>query len=124
MCSKQRDVSDEDLGIRAFQIKKAKAVERAVQLIRHGLGQSWSELTAEEIEELEWVLGELWAYVARADWDSLHFGRLTLRDIIKILTLGSQLRRHARGDIEILHEVQAVIAAETPYQETFEDQTQ
>ena len=37
MCSKQRDVSDEDLGIRAFQIKKAKAVERAVQLIRHGL---------------------------------------------------------------------------------------
>ena len=122
MCSQQRDVSDEDLGIRASQIKKAKAVERAIQLIRHALGPSWSELTAEEIEELEWVLGELWAYVARADWDGLHFGRLTLRDVIKIMTLGSQLRRHARGDIEILHEVQAIIVAETPYKETFEDE--
>ena len=108
-------MTDEDLGIRAFQIKKAKAVERAIELMRHGLGQVGASLTADEIEELEWVLGELWAYVARADWDSLHFGRLTLRDIIKMLTLGSQLRRHARGDIEILHEVQAIVVAETPY---------
>jgi len=116
------DVSDEDLGIRAFQIKRAKAVERAIQLIRHGLGPSWSELNGEEIEELEWCLGELWAYVARHDWDELHFGKLTMRDIIKILTLGSQMRRHARNNIEILREVQAIIVAETPYHESFSDE--
>ncbi len=116
------DVSDEDLGIRAFQIKRAKAVERAVQLIRHGLGPSWSDLNGEEIEELEWVLGELWAYVARHDWDGLHFGKLTMSDIIKILTLGSQMRRHARNNIEILREVQAIIVAETPYRESFSDE--
>jgi hypothetical protein len=117
MYDKHPDVTDEDLGIRAFQIKRAKAVERSVQLIRHGLAGSWAELTTEEIEELEWVLGELWAYVARAHWDELHFGRITMRDIVKILTLGSQMRRHARGNIEILREVDEIITAERPYYE-------
>ena len=114
MYNQKPDVTDEDLGIRAFKVKKAKAVERAVQLIRHGLGASWSELTGDEIEELEWVLGELWAYVARAKWDDLHFGRVTIRDIVKILTLGSQMRRHARNNIEILREVEAILVAVAP----------
>jgi len=118
MYDRHPDVNDEDLGIRAFQIKRAKAVERAVQLVRHGLGPQWSELTAEEIEELEWLLGELWAYVARAHWDDLHFGRLTMRDIIKLLTLGSQMRRHARGNVDILHDIDAIISSAQPYTET------
>ena len=113
MYDKHPDVTDEDIGIRAFQIKRAKAVERAVQLIRHGLGGTWSELTGDEIEELEWVLGELWAYVARGHWDDLRFGQITTRDVIKILTLGSQLRRHARNSIEILREVDAIVMAES-----------
>jgi hypothetical protein len=113
MYDKHPDVTDEDLGIRAFQIKKAKAVERAIQLIRHGLADTWKELTGDEIEELEWVLGELWAYVARTHWDELRFGHVTLRDVIKILTLGSQMRRHARGSIEILREVDAIVMAES-----------
>ena len=109
MFKNNSDVNDENLGMRAFKVKRAKAVERAIQLIRHELGAQWAELTGEEIDELEWVLGELWAYVARADWDDLRFGRLTIRDIIRILTLGSQIRRHARNNIEILKEVNVVI---------------
>lgn len=108
------DVTDEDIGIRAFQIKKAKAVERAVDRIRHSMGPSWSELTSEEIEEFEWVLGELWAYAARSQWDQLQFGKLTMREVIKILTLGSQLRRHARNSIDILREVEAVVVGAAP----------
>ena len=111
MYDKHPDVTDEDLGIRAFQIKKAKAVERAIQLVRHNLGKGWTDLTADEIEEFEWVLGEVWAYVARAHWEELRFGQLTLRDVIKILTLGSQLRRHARDNVDILREVDAIIQA-------------
>jgi hypothetical protein len=114
MYDRHPDVSDEDLGIRAFQVKKAKAVERAIERMRHGLGESWKQLTENEIEELEWILGELWAYVARANWEQLAFGRLTMSDVIKILTLGSQLRRHARASIDILHEVEAVVRAESP----------
>jgi hypothetical protein len=118
------EVNDEDLGIRAFKVKRAKAVERATQLVRHGLGPSWGELTGEEIEEFEWVLGELWAYVSRQKWDDLHFGLLTMRDVIKILTLSSQLRRHARGSIEILRDIEAIILAATPYVMPEEEQPQ
>jgi hypothetical protein len=118
MNSQRPDVSDEDLGIRAFKLQKVKAVERAVQHIRHGLRATWSELTSEEIEELEWVLGEVWTYVARREWNDMPFGRLTMRGVIKILTLGSQLRRHARNDIEILREVRAVINGGVPDEET------
>lgn len=107
------DVSDEDLGIRAFQLKRAKAVERSIERIRHGLGESWKDLTEAEIEELEWALGELWSYVPRAEWENLLFGRLTMADIIKLLTLGSQLRRRSRPSVEILREMEAIVRAQT-----------
>jgi len=114
MFDRHPDVTDEDIGIRAFKVKKAKAVERAIERMRHGLGEQWRNLNDSEIEELEWVLGELWAYVARANWEELAFGHLTMSEVINILTLGSQLRRHARNSIEILREVDAVIRKEAP----------
>ena len=124
MCAmyERPEIHDEELGIRAFQIKRAKAVERAVQRIRHGMADRWKDLTEAEIEELEWVLGELWAYLSHAVWDELHFGLLDLRDVVKILTLGSQLRRHARSSIEILREVETVIMAKKPYVESDEEE--
>lgn len=114
MYERHPDVTDEDIGIRAFQIKKAKAVERAVERLRRGLGDGWKDLTSEEIDELEWVYGELWAYLARDEWDQLAFGHLTTSDVIKTLTLGSQMRRHARSSIDVLREVEALIRAKGP----------
>lgn len=112
MYDRTPNVSDEDLGIRAFKVKRAKAVERAIERVRQGVGPAWRDLNDSEIEELEWILGELWAYAARADWDRLAFGRLTMSNIIQILTLGSQLRRHARNSVEILREVDAIVRQE------------
>ncbi|MDZ4065015.1 MAG: hypothetical protein U1E22_10165, partial [Coriobacteriia bacterium] len=85
------DVTDEDIGMRTFQIRKAKAVERAAERLRQGLKTSWQELTTHEIEELEWVLGELWAYIARDDWEHLRFGLLSMHDIRVILGFGREL---------------------------------
>lgn len=113
MYDRHQDVTDEDLGIRAFQIKRAKAVERAVDRIRQAMGPSWKDLNDAEIEELEWILGELWSYVVRADWDDLRFGHLTMGDIIKMLTMGSQLRRHARPSIEVLREVEELVRSKS-----------
>ena len=112
MYDRHADVSDEDLGIRAFHVKRAKAVERAIDRLRQGLGPAWRDLTEDEIEELEWVLGELWSYAARAEWDELHFGRLTMGDVVKMLTLGSQMRRHARPSMEVLREIEALVKVE------------
>lgn len=115
MYEHQRQVDQENIGIRAFKVKQAKAVERAVDRLRHGLGDSWSGLTPDEIEELEWLFGELWAYVARTEWDDLQFGHLGMGDVVRLLTLGSQLRRHARSSIEILRDAEELILAKSPF---------
>jgi len=120
MYDRHPDITDEEVGIRAFQIKRAKAVERAVERLRHSLGPQWKDLRSDEIEELEWIFGELWAYIARAEWDELHFGNLTMSDVIRILTLGSQMRRHARPSIEILQDVEVIVRKEEVAEEESE----
>jgi len=109
MYERRRELSDEDIGIRAFKIRRAKAVEHAIERIRRSLGDGWQHLNPEEVEELEWILGELWAYIARDDWDELRFSRLSMQEVIRILMYGSQLRRDARNSIDILRDVAAVV---------------
>jgi len=109
--SKRPDVSDEDIGIRTVKIRQARAVEREIQRIRHGLGAEWSSFTEREIEELEWILGEMWSYVSHAEWDDLHFGRLSSGEVVKLLGYGSELRRHSRGAVEVLTDAAALVAS-------------
>jgi hypothetical protein len=109
--NKRPDVTDEDIGMRTFQIKKARAVERATERMRAGLKEDWAKLTTQEIEELEWILGELWAYVARAEWMDLHFGRLTMHDTRTILKYGRELRKHTRNAVDVLNDVADVVRA-------------
>jgi hypothetical protein len=111
MGSQRPDVTDEDLGMRTFQIQKAKAVERAVERLRAGLKSEWASLDTHEIEELEWMLGELWAYVARAEWQDLHFGLLSMRDVRSILKNGRDLRKHTRNAVDILTDVAELVHA-------------
>lgn len=109
MSTQRPDVSDEDIGMRTFQIRKAKAVERAVERLRHGLGREWASLTEREIEDLEWLLGEMWAYMSRNDWENMHFGNLRNSDVIKLLGYSSELRRHSRPDADIMHDAATVV---------------
>lgn len=112
MYQRQPDVSDEDIGIRAFKVKRAKSVERAIERLRAGLGPSWRDLNDEEIEELEWMLGELWAFVTRPQWEAMRFGHMSMGDVVRMLTLGSQLRRHARPSTEILADAHALVESD------------
>ena len=107
--SQRPEVTDEDLGMRQFHLRKAKATERAVERIRHGLKAEWPQLSNEEIEELEWILGELWAYVARGQWDDLRFGHLAMHDLRRILLLGRELRKHSRNAVDVLNDVAQVV---------------
>jgi hypothetical protein len=111
MMNNRPDVTDEDIGMRTFQIKKARAVERAIERLRSGLKSDWPELTTHEIEELEWILGELWAYAARDEWQDLRFGNLSMHDVRTILKYGRELRKHSRNAVDILNDVAAVVRA-------------
>lgn len=97
--------------MRTLELRKAQAVERAVDRIRAALGTEWASLTDEEITQLEWVLGELWAYVTRTDWDALHFGRLRMHNVWRILVFGRELRVRSRSTVDILHDVVRIVQA-------------
>ena len=113
MSTQKPDVNDEDIGMRTFQIRKSKAVERAIDHLRHGLGPEWNSFTEREVEELEWLFGEVWAYVRRAQWDELRFGSVSSGDAVKLLGLATELRRHSRSDVEILNEARSLIHSES-----------
>jgi hypothetical protein len=111
MTSQRPDVTDEDLGIRTHKLRQAQAVQREMERVRHGLKREWASLTDREIEEFEWVLGELWAYASRDEWSALRFGHLQMIDVRKMLLFGRELRRHTRNAVDILNDVREVVAA-------------
>jgi hypothetical protein len=111
MGNQHPDVTDEEIGMRTFQIRKARAVERAQERMRQGLKLEWSSLTMAEVEALGWVLGELWAYVARADWEDLHFGKLTIDEVRIILDHAREIANHTRNTVDVLHDIHELVKA-------------
>ncbi|MHB1341224.1 MAG: hypothetical protein ACYC77_00270 [Coriobacteriia bacterium] len=105
------DVSDEDIGMRAFQIRKEKAVERSLERLRQGLKTSWGLFTQHDIADLSWIFGELWAFEKRLDWEDLHFSKLTAEDVQAIIGMGRTLQENAHNSVETLERVGDIIRA-------------
>ncbi len=105
------DITDEEIGMRTFQLRKARAVERATDRMRQGLGSGWALLSPEEIEALRYVLGELWAYIAHSEWDDLRFSTLDMADVRQILAYARDLVEHERNGVEVLKDVHALIVS-------------
>ena len=105
------DVTDEEIGMRTFQIRKARAVERAMERMRQGLKSEWSSAHAwARSRRSGWVLGEMWAYVARAEWEDLHFSKLTIiRRPQHPRCTRARSRNHTRGSVDVLHDVDALV---------------
>lgn len=111
MDSKKPDITDEDIGMRTFQIRKAKAVERATERLRQGNRNSWSLFTQRDLADLSWMLGELWAYESREDWDNLHFSKLTPDDVLEIVAIARELQADSHNTVDALKRVGAIVRA-------------
>jgi hypothetical protein len=111
MRSGKSDVTGEELGMRTFQLRKSRAVERAMERLRQGMGPEYASLSTGEIQMLGWVFGELWAYDSREDWNDLHFSHLDAEDVRAIIGYGREITDHSRNSVEILADVRAVIVA-------------
>jgi hypothetical protein len=105
------DVSDEDIGMRAFQLRKEKAVERSIERLRQGLKTSWSFFETKELDDFRWIIGELWAFEKRADWEDLHFSKLNVDDVRAIVGYAQQLRADAHNTVETLERVGDIVRA-------------
>jgi hypothetical protein len=109
MNNQRPEVTDEEIGMRTFQIRKAQAIERATERLRQGLGREWGKFTGPEIEAIGYVLGELWAYIAHTEWDDLKFSTLSITDVRRILNFARELVNHKRNSVDVLQDVHALI---------------
>lgn len=113
MSNQRPDVTDEEIGMRAFQIRKGRAVERAMDRLREGLRKEWAQFTMNEVEAIGWVLGELWAYKARDEWEELHFSKLSVADVRNILVFAREITDHERNSVDVLNDLYDLIVAKS-----------
>jgi hypothetical protein len=118
--SRRYDIDDEDIGIRAFQLRKERAVERAIERIRHGLDKDWSKLTEPEIETLEWSLGEAWAMMSFADWERIGFSFMDLKTAKDIINIGTQVLAHKKMGTQAFEEIHKILTSLAPKEEEAE----
>jgi hypothetical protein len=88
-------IDGDELGRRIFLIEKEKAVESAIEKMRHTLGGDWDLFREGDYEALKEVLGEAWTSIERPRWKAFQFSRLT------------RARRHITDDT--LRAVEAVL---------------
>lgn len=111
MSTNRPDYNDEDIGRRAFQIRKERAIERTLDRVRQGLKSSWGMFTHKDVEDLGWMIGELWAFEKRADWEEMHFGKLSPEEVFEIVQTARALRENPHDTVETLERVGDIVRA-------------
>jgi hypothetical protein len=85
-------VTDDERGRRIFQIHKERAVETAVTKIRQNLGSDWDAFSQQDIQTLNYILGEAWVSIERSVWEQSAFTRLTRNDLETIIRIGNEVK--------------------------------
>jgi hypothetical protein len=101
--------SEDTLGRRRFQLLREKAVENAIEKIRHAPAAGWPLFSCADYLRLREILGELWIHLAREKWDRYSFSSLTCDDIHAILRLGSS-GPGSTFSAETLEEMDAILS--------------
>lgn len=94
MSTQKPDITDEEIGMRSYRLRRERAVERALERVRQGLGVQWASLTVPDVQSLEWILGELWAHMGRDEWDHIAFSQLRFAQVAKVLEIASDVVHH------------------------------
>jgi len=86
------DVTNDERGRRIFQLHKERAVEMAIEKIRHNPESKWYEFSPQDVKTLNYILGETWVSVGRQIWEQSSFTRLTRRDLEEIISIGNDVK--------------------------------
>jgi len=81
--------TEDNLGRRRFLLHRDKAVEHALERIRHAAGADLETLSAEQHSRLKAFLAELWMDTAHERWDQYCFSTLTRTDLMQLIALGT-----------------------------------
>ncbi len=103
------DVTSDERGRRIFQIHKERAVEAAVEKIRHNPGSKWSAFSPDEIKTLNFILGETWVSVGRQIWEQSSFSRLTRKDLEEIINIGNEVKSKKLREETAINKVSGIL---------------
>jgi hypothetical protein len=84
--------TDDTLGRRLFQIQKEKAVEDALEKIRHRIGKEWNSVSVSDSEVLKDILGDVWTSIDRQRWGMYRFSALSINEITSLITIGKEVK--------------------------------
>ena len=84
--------TDDTLGRRLFQVQKEKAVEDALEKIRHTTGIEWNSVSSSDSETLKVILGEVWTSIDRHRWGTYRFSKLSINDIRSLISIGKTVK--------------------------------
>jgi hypothetical protein len=88
--------TEDNLGRRRFLLHRDKAVEHALERIRHADEAEWETLSAEQRTRLKEFLTELWIDTPRERWDQFCFSTLTKPHLLHLISLWNDWAEHHR----------------------------
>lgn len=109
MSTQKPDITDEEIGMRSYRLRRERAVERALERVRQGLGVQWATLSLADVQSLEWMLGELWAHMDRREWEDIAFSKLRFAQIAKILAVAADVVHHKTTIGDGVREVEEIV---------------
>jgi hypothetical protein len=88
--------TEDNLGRRRFLLHRDKAVEQALERIRHAPHAGLDMLSSEELAGLRLALSDIWENCGYERWQQYCFSTLTKPDLLNLITLVSTMReRHS-----------------------------
>lgn len=80
-----------------------------MERIRQGLGSEWATLSIKDIETLNWALGQVWAHLARPEWQEIRFTSLSKDQVDEIIGAAKQILSHEILGHQGLEKIDAII---------------
>lgn len=91
--------TEDNLGRRRYLLERDKAVEESLEKVRRAPDSRWETFTPEERTMLRSVITEVWESCERGRWKQFCFSTLNKADILRLITLGDDIRtRHHLTD--------------------------
>lgn len=103
------DITNDERGRRIFQLHKEKAVETALDKIRHGLKSELAGFSPQDMQTLTYILGEAWVSVERHTWEQCSFTKLARKDLELIINIGNRLKNKKIREETALDEICSIL---------------
>lgn len=101
--------SEDNLGRRRYMLHRDKAVEHALESIRHGPAAGWETLTPHERGGLKSALTGIWENCGQEHWQRYCFSTLTKADILELIRLVSTMKGKHAGPCGSSEAVEAIL---------------